>query len=85
MTKKKVILGHEGTSKPVHCVCSEKSIADCEHVKGMGDWKERVEPCNANNQVDTAKLRGIQLSPQGNMGYKISCEKCKPWQNHFAL
>lgn len=43
MTKKEVILGHEGTSKPVHCVCNEQSIADCEpdHVKGMGEWKEK--------------------------------------------
>lgn len=26
--KKEVILGHEGTSKPVHCVCNEQPIAD---------------------------------------------------------
>lgn len=48
MTKKEVILGHEGTSKPVHCACNEQSITDCEteHVKGMGEWKEKVESCN---------------------------------------
>lgn len=85
--KNEVILGHEGTSKPEHCVCNEQSIADygTEHVKGMGEWKERVESCNTNKQVDTVKLQGIQLSPQGNMDYKISCEKCKLWQNCFAL
>lgn len=85
--KKEVIIGNEWTSKPVHCVSNEQSTADCEkeHVKGMGEWKEKVEYCNTNKQVDPVKLYATQLSPQGNTDYKISCEKCKPWQNCFAL
>lgn len=66
MTKKEVTLGHEGTSKPVHCVCNEQPIADweTEHVKGMEEWKEKVESYNTNKQTNTVKLQGIQLSPQ---------------------
>lgn len=76
--KNEVTLGHEGTAKPEHYVCNEQSIADC----GTGHVK--VESCNTNKQVDTVKLQGMQLSLQGNVDYKISCEKCKPWQNCFA-
>lgn len=67
--KKEVILGHEGTSKPVHCVCNEQPIADWDRacLRGMGEWKEKGEFYNTNKQIDTVKLQGIQLSPQWNM------------------